>query len=133
MRWPHAILYVWQGPMVALRALREVNADHALVVDAKGNFKGSVTIDEVRQAAHQGISRLAQMALDTELQIGPDQTIEDVIPLAASSDHAVAVVDEEGWLVGEVPPYALFMGMMGEETGEELCKANGDGDGSSGW
>jgi glycine betaine/proline transport system ATP-binding protein len=132
MRWPHAILYVWQGPQVARVAMREVNADHALVVDARGNFKGSVTLDEVSEAARRGLSRMEQMELDSGLQIGPDETLEEVIPLAASSGHPVAVVDEEGWLVGEVPQYALLMGMMGEETGEEICRANGDGDGNEG-
>jgi hypothetical protein len=41
----------------------------------------------------------------------------------------VAVVDEDGRLVGEVPHYALLMGMMGEDTGEEIVKLteeNGD-------
>ena len=126
MQWPWAILYEWQGPKVALRAMRQVDATHALVVDADGRFKGAVTLDEVTQAAAQNVSRLEDMALESELRIGPDETIEEVIPLAASSDHPVAVVDENGLLVGEVPHYALLMGIMGEETGEELAKLNGE-------
>ena len=126
MQWPWAILYEWQGPKVALRAMRQVDTYHALVVDAKGRFKGAVTFDEVSRAAAQNVSRLENISLDTELKIGPDDTIEDIIPMAASSGQPVAVVDDDGRLVGEVPHYALLMAMMGEETGEEVVKLNGD-------
>jgi glycine betaine/proline transport system ATP-binding protein len=127
MQWPHAILYVWQGPRVALRAMREADTDHALVVDADGRFRGAVTYDEMERASAQGVSRIDDMALDSELRIGPDEPLETVVPLSASSGHAVAVVDDEGLLVGEVPHYALLMGMMGEETGEEIAKMGDNG------
>jgi glycine betaine/proline transport system ATP-binding protein len=58
MQWPWAILYEWQGPKVALTAMKQVDASHAFVVDAGGRFKGAVTLDEVTQAAAQNISRL---------------------------------------------------------------------------
>jgi glycine betaine/proline transport system ATP-binding protein len=131
MRWPEAIVYAWQGPRVAMRTIREADADHALVVDSRGRFKGAVTYDEVAKAAAQNLPRLDAMELDGELRIGPDETIEELIPLAASSGHPVAVVDEDGRLVGEVPHHALFLGMMGEENGQEIAKLNGDGNGEA--
>jgi glycine betaine/proline transport system ATP-binding protein len=129
MRWPEAILYNWQGPKVAMRTMREVDVDHALVVDSRGRFRGAVTYDEVAQAAARSIARLENMPLDSELRVGPDETIDELIPLAASSGHPAAVVDEEGRLVGEVPHYALLLGMMGEENGQEIAKLNGDNNG----
>ena len=40
----------------------------------------------------------------------------------------MAVVDDDGRLIGEVPHYALLMAIMGEETGDEIVKLNGDVD-----
>ncbi|MFC1847755.1 glycine betaine/L-proline ABC transporter ATP-binding protein [Chloroflexota bacterium] len=128
MQWPYCIVYFWQGPRVAMTVLRRADVDHALVVDAEGRFIGSVTYDELASAAAQNVTQLRNMTLDSELKIGPDEAIEEIIPLAASSGHAVAVVDEDGRLVGEVPHYALMMGMLGEETGKELSKVNGSSD-----
>ena len=90
-----------------------------------------MTYDEVARAAAQNLPRLDAMELDGELRIGPDETIEDLIPLAAASGHPVAVVAEEGRLVGEVPHHALFLGMMGEENGQEIARLNGDNNGES--
>lgn len=128
MRWPQAILYAWQGPQVAMRALRQFNTDHALVVDRKSRFLGSIMADDLKAAAASGVARLEGIVEESELQIGPDQPIEELIPLAASSDHPVAVVDEDGRLIGEVPQHALLMGMMGEEHGAEIAKMDENSD-----
>ncbi len=124
MRWPQAILYNWQGPRVASRAMKEVDVDHALVIDSKGHFKGAVMLDEVTRAIARNLSRMDEFVQASELQIGPDEPIEELIPLAASSGNPVAVVDEEGRLVGEVPHAALLLGMMGEEDEEAIVKEN---------
>jgi glycine betaine/proline transport system ATP-binding protein len=50
------------------------------------------------------------------IQIGPDQPIEEVIPLAATTDNPVAVIDEDERLIGEVPRTELLLGIAGEET-----------------
>ena len=126
MRWPEAMLYKWQGPKVAMHAMRDQDVNHALVIDSRGHFMGSVMLDDVVHAAAHSVARLEEIVEESELQIGPDQPIEEIIPLAATSENPVAVVDEDGRLVGEVPRVALLMGMMGEETGEEIAKLNGE-------
>jgi len=54
------------------------------------------------------------MTKGNALQIGADQPIEEVVPLAATSDNPVAVVDEDERLIGEVPRTELLLGMAGE-------------------
>jgi glycine betaine/proline transport system ATP-binding protein len=94
------------------------------VIDSKGRFKGAVMLDEVTQAVARNLTRMDEFVQESELQIGPDEPIEGLIPLAASSNNPVAVVDEEGRLVGEVPHAALLLGMMGEEDEEAIVKEN---------
>ena len=43
--------------------------------------------------------------------VAPDAYIEDIIPLAARSERPVAVMDERGRLLGEIPRGALLAGM----------------------
>ena len=46
----------------------------------------------------------------------PDAYIEDLIPMAAQTEHPIAVVNEEGRLLGEVHRGALLTGMSDEAT-----------------
>jgi glycine betaine/proline transport system ATP-binding protein len=116
MKEPTVTLYSWQGPKVALVEMRQNNASYAFILDPGRRLRGVITIDEARQAIKDGVVRLSKMVKGNALQIGPDQPIEEVIPLAATSDHPVAVVDEDERLIGEVPRTELLMGMAGEEN-----------------
>jgi glycine betaine/proline transport system ATP-binding protein len=80
-------------------------------------LRGVVTRDEAKQAAKDGVARLSKMVKGNALQIGPDQPIEEVVPLAAATDNPVAVIDEDERLIGEVPRTDLLLGMAGEENG----------------
>ena len=51
------------------------------------------------------------------LTASPDAYIEELIPLAASTEHPIAVVDEDGRLLGEVHRSALLTGMSDEAMG----------------
>ncbi len=117
MKEPDVMLYSWQGPKVAMHEMREKDSTYAFVMDPGKRLRGVITLDEARQAAKDGIARLSKVVKGNALQIGPDQPIEDVIPLAASSDLPVAVIDEDERLIGEVPRTELLIGMAGEENG----------------
>ena len=119
MREPELKLYRWQGPKVALHAMSEKNIRRAFIVDSWGRLSGVITLNEVARAIVRHVQRLDEVAREHALQIGPDQAIEEVIPLAASSDNPVAVVDEGGRLIGEVPRVALLLGMMGKENSND--------------
>lgn len=116
MKEPTVTLYSWQGPKVALVEMRQNNANYAFILDPGRRLRGVITIDEARQAIKDGVVRLSKMVKGNALQIGPDQPIEEVIPLAATSDNPVAVVDKDERLIGEVPRTELLMGMAGEEN-----------------
>lgn len=114
MKEPEVTLYSWQGPKVAIHNMREKDIQYAFVMDPGRRLRGVVTLDEARQAIKRGVTRLSKMAKGNALQIGADQPIEEVVPLAATSDNPVAVVDEDERLIGEVPRTELLLGMAGE-------------------
>ena len=116
MNEPKVTLYSFQGPKVALMEMKQNNANYAFILDPGRRLRGVVTADEARQAIKEGVVRLSKMVKGNALQIGPDQPLEEVIPLAAASDNPVAVVDEDERLIGEVPRTELLMGMTREEN-----------------
>ncbi len=116
MKEPAVTLYSWQGPKVALHEMRQSNVAYAFILDPGRRLRGVVTQEEAKQAAKNGVIRLSKMVKGNALQIGPDQPIEEVIPLAAATDNPVAVIDEDERLIGEVPRTELLLGMSGEEN-----------------
>lgn len=122
MREPEVTLYSWQGPKVAIHDMRENDVQYAFVMDPGRRLRGIVTFDEARQAIKEGVTRLSKMVKGNALQIGPDQPIEELIPLAATTDNPVAVIDEDERLIGEVPRVALLWGMTAEENNNDTTQ-----------
>ena len=116
MKEPEVTLYSWQGPKVAIHEMRQKDVQYAFIMDPGRRLRGVITLDEARQAIKKGVIRLSKMVKGNALQIGPDQPIEEVIPLAAATDNPVAVIDEDERLIGEVPRTELLLGMTGKEN-----------------
>jgi glycine betaine/proline transport system ATP-binding protein len=116
MKEPAVTLYSWQGPRVALLEMKQNDVSYAFILDPGRRLRGVITIDEARRASKDGVVRLSKMVKGNALTIGPDQPLEEIVPLAAASDHPVAVIDEDERLIGEVPRTELLIGMTGEEV-----------------
>lgn len=119
MKEPAVTLYSWQGPKVALHEMREKDVQYAFIMDPGRRLRGVITLDEARQAIKDDVTRLSKMVKGNALTIGPDQPIEEVIPLAAATDNPVAVIDEDERLIGEVPRTELLLGMTGKENSND--------------
>ncbi len=117
---PKLVMYDWQGPRVALFAMRSKNVDHAFVVDVKRRLRGLITLEDVRRALGSNVTRLEMMIRDGVLPIAPDRPIEEAVPITTMSGRPVAVVDEDGTLQGEVTQSLLLSAMTGtdEKPGE---------------
>ncbi len=119
MKEPAVTLYSWQGPKVAMLEMKQARIGYTFVMDPGRRLRGVITYDEARQAAQEGVARLSKMAKGNALAIGPDQTLEEAIPLAAASENPIAVIDADGRLIGEVPRTELLLGISGEETSDD--------------
>ena len=117
MQQPDAVVHEWQGPRAALHLMRTNDMDHAFLLDRKRGIKGILTEDRAAALARQKVERLEDVDLDEVMTTGPDDYIEDIIPLAAQTHFPIAVVGPDGRLVGEVHRGALLAGMA--ETTEE--------------
>lgn len=116
MQEPDAVVNDWQGPRAALHAMRSSDTDVLLVLDRNRILKGILTEDQAGRLARQKVDSLREAELGDVMTAHPDAYIEELIPMAASTEHPIAVVNEDGRLLGEVHRGALLTGMSDEAT-----------------
>ena len=111
MSEPREIIHERQEPSFALQTMRNNNAQMLFLVGRDRVLKGLIAHDEVAALAHQNRVNLEGARIQPALTAEPDSYIETIIPMAAVTDHPIAVVDERGRLLGEVRRAALLAGM----------------------
>jgi glycine betaine/proline transport system ATP-binding protein len=116
MQEPDAVVNDWQGPRAALHAMRSGDTDVLFVLGRDNVLKGVLTEDQAGRLARERVESLRGLELDQVMTADPDSYIEDLIPMAAQTEHPIAVVNEEGRLLGEVHRGALLTGMSDEAT-----------------
>ena len=110
MREPDVVIREGQNAGEALAAMQDNSADAAYVVGEGRVLKGVLTQDQVAKLANQRIEVLQQT--ESLATTSPATFIENIIPLAAETEHFIAVVDDEGRLLGEIHRRALLAGMV---------------------
>ena len=111
MQQPETLVYDWQGPRAALETMRSGDTDVAFLVDRDRVVSGVVTEEQAAALARRGVKRLDEVDVEQMVTTDPDAFIEDIIPLAAQTEHPIAVVDERRRLLGEIHRGALLAGM----------------------
>ncbi|MDA0988840.1 MAG: glycine betaine/L-proline ABC transporter ATP-binding protein [Chloroflexi bacterium] len=111
MQEPDAVVFPWQGPRIALRAMKTHDLGHAFVVDSSKRLQGVITEDQAAAAVARGITSFQGTDLinpDICPIVSPDTSIDDLVRLAAETRCPIAVVNDEGRLLGVVPRAALL-------------------------
>lgn len=116
MQDPEVVVNDWQGPRAALHVMRSNDIDAVFVLGRNNILKGMLTEDQAALLARRKAESLRDLQMDTVMTADPDSYIEDLIPMAAQTEHPIAVVNEQGRLVGEVHRGALLTGMSDEST-----------------
>ena len=111
MQQPDVLIHEWQGPRAALEAMRSNDTDVVFLVTRDRVLSGIVTENQAITLARQGVQRLSEAPAEPVITTGPDAYIEEIIPLAAQTEHPIAVVDERRRLLGEIHRGSLLMGM----------------------
>ena len=122
MQEPDAVVNDWQGPRAALHAMRSSDTDVLFVLGRDNILQGILTEDQAGRLARQKVESLRGLELGEVMTAEPDAYIEDLIPMAASTEHPIAVVNEDGRLLGEVHRGALLTGMYDAETDDESAE-----------
>ena len=108
MQEPKAVAHEWQGPRAALHVMQDNDTDVLFLLGHNRVLKGLITEEMAAALARQGIERLENIATERVLTTSPDSYIEEIIPLAAQTEHPIAVVSDVGTLLGEVHRGALL-------------------------
>ena len=112
MQEPDVIFHEEQEAPAALDAMRRKNADAVYVVGDDRILKGILTQAQVVELANRRGQTLEGAQTDVLATTGPDTFIEEIILLAAQTERYIAVVDDQGRLLGEIQRRALLAGMV---------------------
>lgn len=108
MEAPRSVITATAGPRGALRTMRDLQTSAAFVVGNGRKLLGVVRDRDVLRAVKNGEKDLMSIARHDMLTVSPDQHLVDLFEPAAESSLPVAVIDEEGRLLGVVPRVTLL-------------------------
>ena len=111
MREPDAVVNEWQGPRAALRTMDSHGLDAVFLIARDFKLRGILTEEQAKALASQRMKSLEGAQVTPALTTSPETYIEEIIPIAAKSRHPVAVVSDNGSLLGEIRRGALLTGM----------------------
>ena len=111
MQEPDAVVHEWQGPRAALHVMRSNDMDAVFLLGRERVLRGILTEDQAATLARQRVEKLEGVKVEPVMSTGLDSYIEEIIPMAAQTEHPIAVVDERGRLRGEVHRGALLAGI----------------------
>ena len=111
MREPDAVVYERQGPRAALHTMDSNHLDAVFLIARDFTLRGILTAEQVKAIAAQGRGTLEEVQVTPALTTSPETYLEEIIPIAAKSEHPVAVVDDNGSLLGEIRRGALLIGI----------------------
>lgn len=95
------------NPQNAMREMLRQGFSSAYVVDGKLKLIGVLTAEEAVNAKKEG--NLISQHIEKEIiKVSPEMMISDIIPLSAQARFPVAVVDEEGALMGIITKAVLL-------------------------
>ena len=112
MQEPAVVIHEGQDADAALAAMQNKDAEAAYVVGNGHILKGILTQDEVANLASRQVELLKVGQDDLLATTSPETFIDEIIPLAAQTERYIAVVDDEGRLLGEIHRRALLAGMV---------------------
>ncbi|WP_207126484.1 quaternary amine ABC transporter ATP-binding protein [Actinocatenispora comari] len=118
MEPPAATIGVGGGPRAAVKTMRENQISALFVLTRDRKLAGVVREGPTSEALRHGESSLGSLLDDDIVRVGPDTPVADLFAPAAETPVPLAVVDEDGKLLGVIPRVTLLaaLGNGSEET-----------------
>lgn len=123
---PYTVVYNRTGPRVALEAMRRESHSSVFVVDRQGHLQGLITMEDAIEASRKNIQWLSEIQMHQVPTTGPDATLEELLPVAASVKWPLAVIDDQGILLGIIPRVAILAALSGNLAFSENGLASAD-------
>ena len=102
MRKSEVTIQESQSPTEALKIMKSKSLDHTFMVSESGELLGSLNLSRLENAVTKGFKSSKRAVNKNCPQVLEDTIIEAVIPLVASHNTPVAVVNHNGILLGEI-------------------------------
>ncbi len=105
-----------EGPSAALREMRLRQTSGLLVVDERKRLVGAATDDDVVRMIRSGERMLEHIITAAEVaQVSPDTPLVECLIPSAESRLPLAVVDDDGVLLGVIPRVTLLNALGGSD------------------
>ncbi|SDS40525.1 quaternary amine ABC transporter ATP-binding protein [Agrococcus carbonis] len=120
MEPPAAAVPVTVGPRGALRTMRDMQISGLLVTGTGRKVLGAVKDRDVLRAIQRGVADLGSLVDTSVPTVAPDTSLSDLPEIAITSGMPIAVVGEDGRLLGVIPRVLLLaaLGNVSTDTSE---------------
>ena len=98
---------------MALHAMHEHGLRAVFLIARDFTLKGILTADEAKALLSQRKESLEEALVVAATTTDPDAHIEEVVPMAAQTEYPIAVVGDNGSLLGEIDRGTLLTGLSG--------------------
>ncbi|MFP4200126.1 MAG: glycine betaine/L-proline ABC transporter ATP-binding protein [Clostridia bacterium] len=114
MDHPQALAFEGDGPRTALRRMRLERLSSIFVVDHKRYLVGIITADAALKALDEDADDIGPYIERDIPTIDTEQTLEDLVPIGATTKYPLPVVNEDGRLLGVVVRSAILNGLTNQ-------------------
>ena len=111
MREPDVVVYERQSPRVALHAMLNHGIDAVFLIARDFTLQGILTRERASDLVSQRKGTLEGAQVVEAVATDPDDYIETIVPKAAQTEYPIAVVGDNGSLLGEIPRSVLLTGI----------------------
>jgi glycine betaine/proline transport system ATP-binding protein len=118
MEDPEPVVHAWQGPRVAHALIHRSKRDFAFVLDKHHKTIGVLTHAAVNTIIKEKKDNISSGIATNFESCTLDMTVEELFPLATASPFPIAVVDEEGGLLGYIRNHTIIESMIQEDVEE---------------
>ncbi|WP_079913410.1 glycine betaine/L-proline ABC transporter ATP-binding protein [Paenibacillus sp. 32352] len=108
-----------RGPRVALQLMRDSGISNLFVVDRSKRLIGVITADDASRAAMEGQS-LEDIVIADVPTVAPEVLLHELFEICGSSKYPVAVVNENGRIVGVIVRGAVLGALAGQHMAKEV-------------
>ncbi|MBE1446611.1 quaternary amine ABC transporter ATP-binding protein [Paenibacillus sp. OAS669] len=108
-----------RGPRVALQLMRDSGISNLFVVDRSKRLIGVITADDASRAAMEGQS-LEDIVIADVPTVAPEVLLHELFEICGSSKYPVAVVNENGRIVGVIVRGAVLGALAGQHMVKEV-------------
>jgi glycine betaine/proline transport system ATP-binding protein len=102
MKKPEPVITPKDGPRVALKQMRSSGISSIFVVERHRRLLGLLTADAAFEATEKGERDILPRLSHDFDRVGPEQPVEEILPVVANAKAPIAVIDDQERLIGVI-------------------------------